>query len=70
VSPKAVPFGAIDAKIASWQSVVQGYPTVWAISGPTHEQQPVFSWLPQFPNVTRDGVPGAFPFEWVTIESY
>jgi hypothetical protein len=69
VEGKPAAFGAIDAKCVSWSDMGGGKPAVWAISGPTHAQQDVFSWLPLFPNTTRVGVPDSFPFDWVLIQA-
>ncbi|BFU25237.1 phospholipase B, putative [Entamoeba histolytica HM-1:IMSS-B] len=55
-------FGAIDAKIVSTSNPHLTY----AISGPTHQGQPVFEWTQQFKNV-HVGVPEKFDFDWVEI---
>lgn len=65
--PQAVAFGAVDAKVTSFSMANNGSPTTFAICGPTHVQQPVFSWAPNFSNVTHDGVPASFPFDWVEM---
>ncbi|EDR29183.1 hypothetical protein, conserved [Entamoeba dispar SAW760] len=55
-------FGAIDAKIVSTSNPHLTY----AISGPTHQGQPVFEWTEKFKNV-HVGVPEKFNFDWVEI---
>jgi len=62
----AAAFGAINGKITSSSMV----PTLSAkiVAGPTHDQQPVFSWTPEvekaFPTTFHYGQPKTFDFEW------
>lgn len=65
--PQAVAFGAVDAKVTSYSMANKGAPSTFAICGPTHVQQPIFSWAPNFSNITHDGVPASFPFDWVEM---
>jgi hypothetical protein len=59
--------GAIDAKITS--SVLMAAGNVSAISGPTHEQQAVFSWDPTWSDVPHQGQPETWDFDWVMFDS-
>lgn len=71
--PRGGAFGGIDAKVlklSSMHAVLPPQsgrpPQVEAQSGPTHDQQPPFSWS-VFPNVSHVGVPEVFDFDWITI---
>lgn len=65
---KARGFGAIDAKYTS-HAHMQAKRTV-AISGPTHDDQPVFDWANAVPDVQKTphaGQPNRFNFGWYII---
>lgn len=66
VKAKPVAFGAVDAKVTSALMLSKSTP-VLGVCGPTHVDQVVFSWEPQFANTTRDGLPAAYPFDWVPM---
>merc|ERR1712146_320906 len=59
--PQAVAFGAVDAKVTSFSMANNGSPTTFAICGPTHVQQPVFSWAPNFSNSPTTACPPPSP---------
>ena len=56
-------FGGIDTKAVAAYSA---FGRVVAISGPTHETLPPFSWA-AWPNTTHDGIPEVWDFSWVTF---
>ncbi len=66
------PFGAIDAKISSVQSIMSTeVPVMFARLGPTHDTQPPFCWhkFDYIRNVrglplVRQGHPDCFDFDW------
>ncbi|KAF2073649.1 hypothetical protein CYY_005034 [Polysphondylium violaceum] len=61
--------GGIDSKIISYQLLNAGLQV--AYSGPTHasSQTPPFTWIgTQWENVTRNGIPETFDFDWVVID--
>eukprot|EP00038_Savillea_parva_P017731 m.21411 g.21411 ORF g.21411 m.21411 type:complete len:654 (+) comp3892_c0_seq1:269-2230(+) len=69
--PHGAPFGGIDAKViklTSMQAVLgtNQAPQVEAQCGPTHDQQPPFSWK-AFPNTSHVGLPEVFNFDWVVM---
>lgn len=49
----------------TWSGIAHR-PAMVAISGPTAEQQPVFSW-DRFPAVSRIGQPTVWDFDWVNF---
>jgi hypothetical protein len=62
------PGGAVDAKITS--GAMARAMVVNAVSGPTHDDQPVFAWLGEWGNITKwkhYGQPTSFPFGWVNF---
>ena len=63
---KAGGFGGIDTKIANLEMLKDVYSIIQ--SGPTHDQQPVFSWM-QFPNTSHYGLPPKYDFKWITVKS-
>ncbi|KAJ6247240.1 phospholipase b-like 1 [Anaeramoeba flamelloides] len=59
-------FGGLDAKVSGYAGVKKG--SIWAQCGPTHDQQPVFSWknAPKFcDSIPHEGQPEVFDFDWV-----
>jgi hypothetical protein len=66
--PSPAAFGGVDAKVISLRALADG-DTLWAaVSGPTTQGQPPFSWLaPPFVNITRNGVPDTFDFPWISV---
>jgi len=61
-------FGAIDAKYTSFAHVLAK--RTIAISGPTHDDQPVFQWSqadPSVQEVPHVGQPDRFDFDWVVM---
>ena len=60
--------GNSNKKLESFQ------PTIWAVMGPTHDQQPVFCWAP-FINrrdardkpFSNEGHPACFDYDWITL---
>lgn len=68
VSPRAD--GAIDAKIVNADMIKQM--SVWAISGPTHQTQPIFAWVGRWQNETKyphHGHVERFGFDWEVIRA-
>ena len=72
--PHGGAFGGIDAKVikvSSMQAVqpprAEKPPGVEVQAGPSHDQQPPFSWA-AFPNVSHMGLPEVFDFDWITIQ--
>lgn len=67
--------GGVDAKVtaASMMSPSPargGTVVVDAVCGPTHDDQPVFTWdRPAYANVSRVGLPASFPFGYVSIRA-
>ena len=62
------PVGAVDAKITS--GAMARAMTVNAVSGPTHDDQPVFAWEGIWGDITKYqhyGQPSSFPFGWVNF---
>ena len=57
-------FGAIDAKIVSTENPHVTY----AISGPTHQNQPVFEWDLNVFNTSHVGVPAKWNFDWQVFD--
>jgi len=55
-------FGALDAKWASYTSIVKDGNKAYAQMGPTHDQQPVFCWK-KFTRVPHHGHPECFDFD-------
>lgn len=59
-------FGAIDAKVTDIQMAKTN--TAVAQSGPTHDQQPVFTWNSQWDKVNiHTDQPVSFGFDWVEM---
>lgn len=56
--------GGTDCKLTS--GALAPAMQTWAICGPTHEQQPVFS-FEQWPGVPHYGTPVVFDFDWVLM---
>ena len=71
------PSGGVDAKITAFSMSSRpagvgdvGAVEVEAVCGPTHDQQPVFSWqCGKACNVSHVGLPEAFDFDYVRIPS-
>ena len=63
---KASDFGGLDTKIANYEMLKGMYSVIQ--SGPTHDQQPAFSWT-QFPNVSHYGLPPNYDFDWIVVKS-
>lgn len=61
---KAKTFGGIDSKVSSYSLVQKNVAA--GQSGPTHDQQPVFTWA-NWPNVIHPGMPETYDFPWVTL---
>eukprot|EP00746_Dinoflagellata_sp_MGD_P141984 gnl/MRDRNA2_/MRDRNA2_74990_c1_seq1.p1 gnl/MRDRNA2_/MRDRNA2_74990_c1~~gnl/MRDRNA2_/MRDRNA2_74990_c1_seq1.p1 ORF type:complete len:258 (-),score=39.22 gnl/MRDRNA2_/MRDRNA2_74990_c1_seq1:16-729(-) len=60
--------GAIDAKFTSYEHIMQGQTMV--VSGPTHDDQPVFDWQVAPAAVAKTmhvGQPQRFDFDWITM---
>lgn len=57
----------IDSKIASAKSVAAGSNNFWAQSGPTHDQQKVFTWATEPFDVLHGSQPAAFNFGWEEV---
>jgi hypothetical protein len=61
-----IPFGAINAKVTSASMAAAMQAAV--IAGPTHDQQPIFSWTSeisqQFNTTSHVGQPQSFGFDW------
>jgi hypothetical protein len=68
-SPTPSAFGGVDSKVTANSLMGETGITVDAICGPTHVQQPVFSFTGRWENVTRAGVPTVFDFEYITVDS-
>jgi len=60
--------GAYDAKVTShmWMKELKCV----AISCPTTQQQPVFSWSPKWSNVLHSGQPDVWNFTWVNFDPH
>ncbi|KAJ3449587.1 phospholipase b-related [Anaeramoeba flamelloides] len=59
-------FGGLDAKVTSQSNLLMEH--IWAQLGPTHDQQPVFSWstAPDVcDNIPHEGQPDVFNFDWI-----
>lgn len=71
----AYAFGGIDAKVVDCATMpgcrlspaAPGAPVV-AISGPTHQTQPVFAFEPQWDHVPHAGLPLVWDFDWVVLQ--
>lgn len=63
--------GGVDAKVtsASLQQATSAQVLVHAACGPTHSQQPVFSWSTANSTASHVGLPDAFDFDYVAIPS-
>ncbi|GAB9466525.1 Peptidyl-prolyl cis-trans isomerase [Globisporangium polare] len=60
--------GAIDAKVTSWGRMQQGKLESEAVSGPTHEQNPVFEWTMALSAMSPHvGQPQRFNFTYQTM---
>jgi len=60
-------FGATDCKITSWTQMQLPNINYDAVSGPTHDQQPVFVWSKSVPAIwmtPHHGQPDSWPFDW------
>jgi len=64
-----IPNGGIDAKVAN-KCLFRGL-QCQAISGPTHQKQPIFKWssggADQFPGWPHMGLPDVWDFDWVQM---
>eukprot|EP00041_Stephanoeca_diplocostata_P032423 m.1037920 g.1037920 ORF g.1037920 m.1037920 type:complete len:599 (-) comp24146_c1_seq6:2586-4382(-) len=63
-------FGGVDAKVtaASMMDRALAKVEVHAACGPTHDQQPVFTWeSAAYVNVSHEGLPPAFAFDFVPM---
>jgi len=58
------PFGCTDSKVASYSKMLVG--AVDAACGPTHDQEPPFSWI-HWPTWPHEGMPETFNFQWETL---
>jgi hypothetical protein len=56
-------YGATDAKVTSMKDLVPNH-IAYVVSGPTSDDQPVFSWT-QFPNSPHRGHPKLFNFSYI-----
>mmetsp|Transcript_40765 Transcript_40765/g.80001 ORF Transcript_40765/g.80001 Transcript_40765/m.80001 type:complete len:142 (-) Transcript_40765:243-668(-) len=69
--PRGAAFGAVDAKVSSFQLLAQAPYAALALSGPTTEglsQTPPFSWAdPRFANASKVGQPVTWNFSWATL---
>jgi len=54
--------GALDAKATSHNGMLEAW--AWAISGPTHQDQPPFVWNNMWSNQSHLGQPTKFDFDW------
>lgn len=69
------PFGAIDGKVSSVQSVMsRAHPVIMARMGPSHDDQPPFCWAEFDANRNKRGGqffhvghPECFDFDWQVI---
>eukprot|EP01137_Pigoraptor_chileana_P022836 Opistho-2@88205 len=59
-------FGCIDTKVVDEESASEG--RILAVAGPTHDQQPVFSFGSAWASVPHEGLPDSFPFDWVWMD--
>jgi hypothetical protein len=62
-----IAFGAIDSKVTSLKYLVPLQKAL-AVSGPTHDDQPIFAWSEsrdKFPNIPHYGHPDGFNFDYV-----
>jgi hypothetical protein len=60
--------GGYDSKVTTWQAWKTM--TMWAQSGPTHDEQPVFEWeTAPCPTASHIGQPPVFGFDWITFAS-
>lgn len=58
--------GGYDSKMVSWRSWKSMI--MWAQSGPTHDQQPVFDWATApCPTASRVGLPAVYNFDWISF---
>jgi len=57
-----MPFGGIDCKVTT--SEMAPLLQSWAVDGPTHDQQPVFSWNSEWDYCGHYGQPDSFDFEF------
>mmetsp|Transcript_41191 Transcript_41191/g.74443 ORF Transcript_41191/g.74443 Transcript_41191/m.74443 type:complete len:653 (+) Transcript_41191:99-2057(+) len=68
-APSAVPNGGIDAKVTN--RCLLRLMQCQAISGPTHETQPIFKWasdgVESFPGWPHYGLPDVWNFDWVQM---
>ena len=62
-------FGATDTKATSYALMKSGTPFVYAQSGPTHDQQPPFSWA-DWPKVTHLGMPTVYDFGFYMMDFF
>lgn len=71
-APRGRPNGAVDAKVSSWSlAAANSSSKVFAVSGPTHDQEQVFCWSTAQPSVQAEshvGQPDCFDFDWVTMQ--
>jgi len=58
-------FGAIDSKITSNELIKDL--KVWAVSGPTWDDQPPFAWTHAWANELHPGMPKVYDFDWVLL---
>eukprot|EP01113_Clastostelium_recurvatum_P013539 TRINITY_DN1719_c0_g1_i2.p1 TRINITY_DN1719_c0_g1~~TRINITY_DN1719_c0_g1_i2.p1 ORF type:complete len:584 (+),score=142.12 TRINITY_DN1719_c0_g1_i2:60-1754(+) len=57
-------FGGVDSKMTS-ATLSQVNPTMWAQSGPTHDQQPPFRWdNTLWKDISHEGQPDVWAFDW------
>jgi len=58
-------FGAIDSKVGSFELIQQFQ--VPAISSPTYNEQPYFSWTAEWNGTVHVGQPQTFIFDWYVM---
>ena len=61
-------FGGIDSKVISAEIISKD--VVHAVSGPTHDTQPVFSFEPKWKDVPHVGMPDAWNFNWTVMTTH
>jgi len=66
LSPTPSTFGAIDSKTTTWTRALYRM-SCDAMNGPTHQQQPPFSWTGVFKDFTHEGQPELFDFDDIDV---
>lgn len=63
-------FGGIDAKLIDRAGMLDDPSLpVRAISGPTHQVQKPFSFLPEYADIPHEGMPNTWDFDWLQVEA-